>query len=226
MKKNISLVVFITLVSFVAFSVVSGAEKKSQVKEDEIEKFRAHQQVEKLQNENFKKINLVEVISKNFGYTSYGKLKKDYWTARILVSKKQIIQAKELLEKNKKEIDEALKDISNDYQKATQEMLDECITKLNEFEFTANGDPNTNFETRNRIFILRTQIRMAVQQFDSANEALTDKYFVSSISLCRSAKSYTINILRDMAAPEEKSKVDDKYKIHIVDNRNEIYKKS
>jgi hypothetical protein len=67
---------------------------------------------------------------------------------------------------------------------------------------------------------------MAVQQFDSANEALTDKYFVSSISLCRSAKSYAINILRDMAAPEEKSKVDDKYKIHIVDNRNEIYKKS
>jgi hypothetical protein len=226
MNRNISGILFVVLFSFTALSPASGNEKKSLAKDQDIEKFRAHQQVEKLQNENHKKINLVEIISKNFGYTSYGKLKKDYWTARILVSKKQIIKAKDLLEKNKKDIDEALREISNDYQKATQEMLDECISKLNEFEFSANTDANTNFETKKKIFILRNQIRTAMQQFDNANEALTDKYYVSSITLCRSSKSYAISILRDLADPEDKSKIDDKYKIHIVDNRNEVYKKS
>jgi hypothetical protein len=226
MNRNISTFIFITLFGFIAFSTTFGNEKKSLAKDDDIEKFRAHQQVEKLQNENNNKINLVEVISKNFGYTSYGKLKKDYWTARILVSKKQIIQAKDLLEKNKNDIDEALKEISNDYQKATQEMLDECISKLNDFEFNANTDPNTNSETKKKIFILRNQIRTAIQTFDNANEAFSDKFYFSSISLCRSAKSYAINILRDLAAPEDRSKIDDKYKIHIVDNRNEVYKKS
>ncbi len=225
MKRNILLITFMTLAGFLIFSAVSGNEKKSLTREDEIEKFRAHQQVEKLQNENYRKINLVEVISKNFGYTSYGKLKKDYWTARILVSRKQIIGAKDLFERNRKEIDEALREISGDYQKITQDMLDECIARVNDFEFSANNDPNTNFETNNRIFMLRTQIRMAVQQFDSAGEAFIDRYYVSSITLCRSAKSYAINILRDLAAPEDKNKVDDKYKIHIVDNRNEVYKK-
>jgi hypothetical protein len=177
-----------------------------------------------LQKENFKKLTLIEIISKNFGYTSYGAFKKDYWTARILVSKKQIIQAKELFKKNKKDMDEALRVIAIDYEKATQEMLEECLNKLNEFEFTANID--ADYATKRKIFLLRNKIKMATQQYDSAHDAFSDQVYVSSISLYRNTKSYAINILKDLAEPDEKNKINDKFKIHIVDNRNEVYNKS
>lgn len=224
MNKNILNTTLTAVLFFILFSSASGYEKKHTANEQKIEKFRAHREVERLQKENHKKINLIEIISKNFGYTSYEKLKKDYWTARILVSKKQIIQAKEAFEKNKKDIDDALKIISNDYQKATSEMLDECINKLNEFEFAANI--NTNYQTRKKIFRLRNRIRIASQQYDSAYEASSNQVYISSISLYRNAKSYAINIIRDLAEPEEKKRIDEKFKIHIVDNRNGIFKKS
>jgi hypothetical protein len=224
MIKNIIAAFIIPILCFAFFSTASGYEKKSLIKEEEILKFRAHQEVERLQKENYKKLNLIEIISKNFGYTSYGTFKKDYWTARILVSKKQIIQAKYLFEKNKKDMDEALRVISIDYEKATQEMLEDCLNKLNEFEFTANID--ADYATKKKIFLLRNKIKTATQQYDSAHDAFSDQVYVSSIFLYRNAKSYAINILKDLAEPDEKNKINDKFKIHIVDNRNEVYNKS
>ena len=225
MNRNIlTFLIIIPIFCFTIFSTVSGNEKKALIKEEKIEKFRAHQEVERLQKENYKKINLIEIISKNFGYTSYGAFKKDYWTARILVSRKQITQAKDLLEKNRKDIDEALRVISIDYEKATQEMLDECINKLNEFEFTVSI--NADYAKKRNIILLQNKIKIATKQYDNAHDAFSDKVYVSSISLYRNAKSYAISILRDLAEPDEKNRVNDKFKIHIVDNRNEIYNKS
>jgi hypothetical protein len=223
-KKNF---INASLIAIICIAMISGnvvADDKSSLSEQKIEKFKAHEEVQKLQNDNYKNINLIEIISKNFGYTFNDKFKKDYWTARILVSKKQIVQAKELLEKNKKEIDEALKLISEDYRKATQVMLDDCINKLNEYEFSSHVDDSKQIQRK--ISTLRNKITVAVQQFDSANDASVMKGYASSISLYRTTKSYAINILKDLAGPEEKENIIEKYKIHIVDNRNEIYKKS
>jgi hypothetical protein len=218
---------FIVAILFIIFSsaIYSYENEPLSKTGKDIEKFKAHTDVQKLQNENIKKINLIEVISKNFGYTTnYEKLRKDYWSARILVSKKQITKAQDLLQKNQKEINESLKVISKYYQVVSQEMIDECIDKIQELEFIANA--NSDIEMKRKVIDLKDKIRLAYQQFDTASEANGDQRFVTSITLYRSIKSYAIAILKEVAGPDEKIKIDDKYKIHIVDNRNEVYKKS
>jgi hypothetical protein len=210
------------LFTLLNFARNSADEKTTYNNNNDVEKFQAHKEVQILQSENLKKINLLEIISKNFGYTDYKKFQKDYWTARILVSKKQIIQAKYLLIKNKREMDENLKIISIDYQNATQEMLDECLNKINEFEFTASS--RADYNTRKKTLELRDKIRIATRQFENAYDSFNNQVYISSITLYRRAKSYAIYILKDLAEPEEKNKIEVKFKIHIVDNRNEIYK--
>ena len=228
MRSNFLNTTFTVVICAVLFSAVSAAENKQSATGQNIEKFKAHKEIEKLQKENFRKINLIEIISKNFGYSYNDKFKRDYWTARILVSKKQIIQAKDLLEKNKRELDDALRMISDDYQKATQAMIDDCIDKLNKYEFSSESnkdDLGKDVETKRKIAVLRNKVKIAVNQFESANEASVYRGYVFAITLYRSSKSYAINILSDLANPEEKNIITEKYKIHIVDNRNEVFNK-
>lgn len=187
----------------------------------DIDKFKARAVVESLVTDNLKKINMIEIISKNFGYENYHQLKKDYWAARILVSKKQIMEAKALLEKNLKDINENMRAISKDYRIATQDMLDECIDKINALSFTEESDPNITI--RRKLTINKKRIILANGQFNDANLAFAELKYVPSIYLYRNAKSHAINILKDLAAPEEKKEIESKFKIHIVDNRNEIF---
>lgn len=225
MIRKIYYILTAIIVNCAIFSSIIADENKvmSNIKHQDIEKFRAHSEVVKLQNENLKKIDLIEIISHNFGYTSYKKLKKDYWTAYLLVPRRQIVQAQILLQKNKQEINEALRIISNDYYDATQKMLDECIDKINELEFT--NDIKSNAEVRKKLHKLKDSFKLANLQFDTAHEAFVNQRYVSSISLYRGVKSYAISILKYLAGPDEQNKIDDKFKIHIVDNRNEIYNK-
>ena len=228
MRSNFIKTAFAAIICVALFSALSAAEYTQSATDQNIEKFKAHKEVEKLQKDNYQKINLIEIISKNFGYAYNDKFKRDYWTARILVSKKQIIQAKVLLEKNKREIDDALRLISYDYQKTTLSMIDDCIDKLNKYEFNSESNKDNlrkDIETKRKIAVLQNKIKIAVQQFDSANEASIYKGYVSAISFYRSSKSYAINILSDLANPDEKNIITEKYKIHIVDNRNEIFNK-
>jgi len=215
--KSLSILFCLSL--FLPLSLSSGERSTENI---DIEKFRAHTIVNRLLNENLKKLNLIEVISRNFGYSDYVKLKKDYWTARVLVSKKEIIQAQKLLEKNNAEMNESLKIISMDYQEAAQKMIDESIDKINEFEFI--GIVN-NLDNRRKLNMLRDKIKFASQLFDNANKGIAYQRYSSSITLFRSVKSYAISILKDLCEPGEENQIMDRFKIHIVDNRNEVYNK-
>jgi hypothetical protein len=225
MTRYIFKTIFAIIICYAAYSLTfAGADEdmiRKRVKDQNIEKFQAHTDVQMLQRENLKKIEMIEVISKNFGYTEYKKLKKDYLAACILIPQKEIIEAQIQLKKNKEEIDETLKTISNDYFNVTQQMLDECIDKVSELQFSP--DFKLNPGKQKKLTQLRDIIRLANLQFDTAQGAFLDKRYVSSITLYRGVKSYAISILKDLAGPDEINKIGDKFKIHIVDNRNEIY---
>ena len=220
LTKYISVIMFSFAIFLFTLSA-HGYDRTGKTEKD-IEKFRAHTVVQKLSKENLKKINLIEIISKNFGYNSYHKLKKDYWTARILVSKKKIVEAKDLLELNLAEINETMRIISKDYEDAAQAMIDDCIDKINELKFKAEMNPSV--ELNRQLTENLKRIKLANEQFDSAYYSYINLNYVPCITLYRSAKTHAINILQDLADPQDKQKITDKFKIHIVDNRNEIFK--
>ncbi|MBN2040780.1 MAG: hypothetical protein JW864_12115 [Spirochaetes bacterium] len=221
-KKSVS--VIILLLTVYIFSIPANGYERTGKTERDINKFRAQTTVNKLTKENLKKINLIEIISKNFGYNSYHKLKKDYWRARILVSQKKILEAKDLLELNLVEINETMRIISKDYENATQAMIDECIDKINELKFTSEMNPNV--ENNRKLAENLKRIKLANQQFDNAYSSYINLDYVPCITLYRNAKRHAINILQDLAEPQDRNRITDKFKIHIVDNRNEVFNES
>ncbi|PKL38983.1 MAG: hypothetical protein CVV44_08935 [Spirochaetae bacterium HGW-Spirochaetae-1] len=189
-----------------------------------IDKFHAQPVVHTLQRSNLEKIEFIEVIAKNFGYTDTYNLRKDYWSARLLVIKGDIVGARKMLEKNREDIDKTLLTLSKQYRVDAQKILDECSLKMSEMklEVEIGGDPDEH----DRLDRNNSRIRIAYDEFHNAVKASTGKQYQPSINLFRHAKRQAINILEDLAGPNERHKVVDKYKIHIVDNRQEVFKKS
>ena len=189
-----------------------------------LEKFHAHNTVKKLTIKNLKSLNFINVISKNFGYIDGDKLRKEYITAKMLLLKKDIIGAKKTLLKNEKEINNALHFLSLKYKKDTNKILNESVNQLSLIKL----DVYINNDTKKMNLFKKNQLRIEVAyiNFKNAEKAFQDRNFKNSINLYRAAKKHAINIMKDLAKPNKKEEIAEKYKIHIVDNRQEIFNKS
>lgn len=189
-------------------------------------KFRASDVVQKLMTKNLDEIYLIKVIVTNFsdkGWNAeYDKLYNGYKDGMEQYYKRNMIYARDKLEKNQKDIREVFKKILDEYRKQSETILSECAGKLLmvHLDVSARVDPN-RFET---LYNNQLRLKVAYAQTDDATDAINNKYFSGAIYHYRMAKAYGIAILEDLSAkPEEKDGVKNKYKTDRADNLNRIY---
>lgn len=188
-------------------------------------KFHAMRVVDALMEENLNNIYMLKVIVSNFsdkGWNDeYQKLYDGYKSAMETYYKRDIIYARVGLEKNREDIYNTLKKVYEEYKKDTTQMLDECAMKvLNlHLDATTRTDPDKNDALR----LNQMRLKIAYSQLDDAVGAQRDHYYKGSIFHLRVAKSYAIRILEDLANPDERKNIQEKYKKHKADNLNRIF---
>jgi hypothetical protein len=191
-------------------------------------KFHAQDVVYKLIKLNLDQIYLMKVIVTNFAdkgwKADYDKVYEGYKRSMELYYKRNIIYSRVEFEKNRKEIQALQKKIIDEFKKDSQIMLNECADTVLMLSLDAQtrSDPNRNEE----LFANQLRLKIAYGQFDDALGAEISKYYEGSIYHLRMAKSYAIKILEDIARPEEKEKVRDRFKIERADILNRVYKQS
>jgi len=224
MVFNKNLIIILSTIMLAAASISYAGYNSSNRNNDPYnEKFHAHKIVQKLTNSNYEKIQFIEVIARNFGYVNNYELKKEYFRARLMVTQGDIVGSRKLMEKNKKNIEKALITLSEKYKKDANSLLNHCAENMSLLRL--NADENPSHESFNKMRRNQKRIKIAYKEYDSAMKAFTNLQFSNSINHYRSAKGHAIRILEDLAEPEKKGKIKDRYKIDIVDNRQEIYKK-
>ena len=140
-----------------------------------------------------------------------------------MVTRGDILGARKLLEKNRKDIIETLKSISIQYKKDSQIILDTCTSEIAKMKLTADEAPTP--EKHEKLVKNTDRMNIAFQEFASAIKSTEEKRYRSSINHYRASKKHAIIILQNLAAPEKKKQIIDRYKIHIVDNRQGIFRK-
>jgi hypothetical protein len=202
-------------------------------------KFHAQDVVAKLIKQNLEQIYLLNIIVKNFdkGWgDEYGKIYEEYKRAIELYYKRDLVFARVWFERNQKSISDLMKKMSEQYNKDTQAILNDCHAQIVALHLNqkVRSDPNKHKE------LIQNQMRLQIaygQMDDAANE-FTAKNYEQSIYHYRIAKAYGIRILEavayaDESEPGAKDKEDklilkvkdvkEKYKKDKADNRNRIY---
>ena len=213
----------LSMLSFSIHTLNANSINSNISKSNYLDKFHAHQVVRKLTKENIKSIEFIEIIVKNFGYVDNYKLRKDYWKANLLVTAGEIIKAKNLFEKNKKDIKNCLKIISTYYKKDTLNILEECTARLSSGKLETYNDDNS--DKKDKLIKNQKRIKLAYEELKNAQYSFSKKQFKNSINLYRIVKKHAITVLKDLSTVSEQRTIFNKYKIHIVDNQHEIYKK-
>ena len=193
-----------------------------------LERFRAIEVVTKLMKENLDNIYLIKVISSNYpdslAKDDYEKIYNGYKRGMELFYKRNIIYSRVEFEKNKKDIQDLLKKLIQEYKKQSQELLDVCAEKLMLLHLDRQtlSDPNKFDDFHDN----QARLRIAYGQYDDALGAEIDHYYAGSIYHFRVAKTYAIKILEALAKTEELDGMKQKFKVHKADNLNRIYEKA
>jgi len=188
-------------------------------------KFHSIKVVDRLMEDNLNDIYMLKVIVSNFsdkGWDSdYQGVYNGYKKGMEYYYKRDIVQARVDLEKNRDDIKNLLKKIIEEYKKETTQMLDECATKVLtlHLDATTRSDPDKN----DALHLNQMRLKIAYGQLDNSIQASRDHYYKGSIYHLRISKSYSIKILEDLSNPDERKGIQDKYKKHKADNMNRIY---
>ncbi len=188
--------------------------------ENYLARFQAIEVCEKLSKTNLENIYMLKVIVSNFkeqGWKDeYDGIYKHYKKAVGMFYRRQVIYSRVELEKNKQSIKDLFIKIVNVFRNQTDNMLEECASKILDFSMdqTNKFDPNQ----QKRIFKNMMRLWIAYGQIDDAEDAAIDKQYKTSVFHLRIAKSYAIVILEELDPENQK----DKYDIHKADNMNRV----
>lgn len=235
-RKVLTVIILAVSICFLYTSLTytqqgASGEKKEQLNEAEapdnsyLAKFHAMRVVDNLMEDNLNSIYMLKVIVTNFsekGWNDeYKKVYDGYKSSMESYYKRDIIQAKVNLEKNQDEIKNLMKKIIEEYKKDTNQMLDECATKVLtlHLDATTRSDPDKNEALR----LNQMRLRIAYGQLDDAVKSQIEHYYKGSIFHLRVAKSYGIRILEDLSNADDRKNVQEKYKKHKADNLNRIF---
>lgn len=190
-------------------------------------KFHAMDVVDRLIKRNLDEIYLLRVITANNSgkgdwEAKYKEIYEGYKDGLQQYYKRNLIYARDKLQKNQVAIRELFKIIIADYQKQCEELLNECAGKvlLLHLDVSSRIDPD-RFDLVNKNHL---RLKVSYGQLDEAQSATIANYYPGAISHLRMSRTYGIAILEDLAKDEnEKKAVHDKYKIQKADNLNRIY---
>ncbi len=201
-------------------------DESTRPEDDYLAKFHANEVVEKLMKRNLEDIFLLNVLVKNNsgkGWDSkYQEIYNTYKDGLEQYYKRNMVYAKDKLEKNLVVIRELYKTIIVDYQKQDEELLNECAGKvlLLHLDVSSRIDPDKAEQLANN----HLKLKVAYGQLDDSQEAAQNKYFSGAIYHLRVSRAYGISILETLAKDEnERKSIHDKYKVAKADNMNRLY---
>ncbi len=201
-------------------------DESNRPEDDYLAKFHANEVVEKLMKRNLDDIYLLNVLIKNNsgkGWDSkYQEIYNQYKDGLEQYYKRNMVYARDKLEKNLNTIRELYKTIIEDYKKQNEELLNECAGKvlLLHLDVSSRIDPDKAEQLANN----HLKLRVAYGQLDDAQSAAQSKYFSGSIYHLRVARAYGISILETLAKDEnERKSIHDKYKVAKADNKNRLF---
>jgi hypothetical protein len=249
MKKYVKVMSLVIISAFVASLVVAqektttkddGIVKKAdgsyrskdydestRPEDDYLAKFHALEVVEDLMKRNMDELQLLQVLilnnsGKSDWNTKYQELNNGYKDGLEQYYKRNLIYARDKLDKNQAGIRELFKLIIADYTKQVEDLLNEAASKVLQLHMDAatrvNPDKQTQLQTNH------IRLRVAYGQLDDSQKANSEKYLPGSVYHLRVARAYGIAILEDLSKDEnEKKSVHDKYKVMKADNLNRVY---
>ncbi len=199
-------------------------------------KFHAQDVVDKLIKRNLEQIYLLNVIVSNFdkGWKSdYDKIYEEYKRGTELYYKRDTIFARVWFERNQQSIADLMKKMSDQYNKDTQSILDECHKQIVALHLNqkTRSDPNKFKE----LILNQMRLKIAYGQMDDAENEYVSKNYEATLYHYRVAKAYGIRILEAVAYSDESESKNDglkvkdvkeKYKKDKADNRNRIYEEA
>ncbi len=190
-------------------------------------KFHAQDVVDRLIKRNLDEIYLLRVITANNSgkadwESKYKEIYDGYKDGLEQYYKRNLVYARDKLEKNQAAIRELFKIIIADYQKQCEDLLNECAGKvlLLHLDVSSRIDPD-RFD---QVTLNHLRLKVAYGQLDEAQSATIANYYPGAISHLRMSRAYGISILENLAKDEnERKAVQDKYKVQKADNLNRVY---
>ncbi|MBN1495828.1 MAG: hypothetical protein JXA07_03610 [Spirochaetes bacterium] len=201
-------------------------DESNRPEDDYLAKFHANEVVDKLMKRNLDEIYMLNIIVKNNsgkGWDSkYQEVYNGYKDGMEQYYKRNMVYAKDKLQKNHAAITDLFKIMYEDYRKQCEDLLNECAGKILQLHLDIGSriDPDkSDLLSDNHL-----RLRVAYGQMDDAQKAMSEKYGLGAIYHLRVARAYGISILEQLAKDEnEKKSVRDKYKVAKADNLNRIY---
>ena len=201
-------------------------DESTRPEDNYLAKFHANDIVDKLIKRNIEEIYLIKVlISNNSGKgwdAKYQELYNGYKDGMEQYYKRNMVYSADKLSKNQANIREMFKVIIQDYQKQSEDILNECAGKVLALHLDVSSmiDP----DKAEQLDLNHQRLRIAYGQLDDAANATFEKYYSGAIYHLRVTRAYGVSILVDLAKDEnEKKSVRDKYKTIIADNQNRIF---
>jgi hypothetical protein len=201
-------------------------DESTRPEDDYLAKFHANEVVEKLMKRNLDEIYMMNIMVKNNsgkGWDAkYQEIYNGYKDGMEQYYKRNMIYAKDKLEKNHTAINELFKTIYEDYKKQCEDLLNECAGKilLLHLDLGTKIDPDKAELLNNN----HLRLKVAYGQMDDAQNAQLNKYGLGSVYHLRVARAYGISIVEALAKDEnEKKSVHDKYKVAKADDINRIF---
>jgi hypothetical protein len=202
-------------------------DESTRPEDDYLAKFHALEVVEDLIKRNMDELQLIQVIVLNNSgkadwNTKYQELNNGYKDGLEQYYKRNLIYARDKLDKNQGGIRELFKLVIADYTKQVEDILNEAAGKVLQLHM----DPATrvNPDKQEQLQTNHIRLRVAYGQLDDSQKATSEKYLPGAVYHLRVAKAYGIAILESLSKDEnEKKGVHDKYKVVKADNLNRVY---
>ncbi|MCU0846263.1 MAG: hypothetical protein MUD12_00065 [Spirochaetes bacterium] len=195
--------------------------------ESYLARFRAIEVTDRLMKKNLDRIYMLKVVVENFpdkGWKAdFDKIYEGYKTAVALYYKRDIIYAKVKLEDNEDAINKLSTKVADEYSKDVKVILEECADKVLKLHL----DPAVRLDPAksDALHMNHMRLRIAYGQLDDSADAKKNHNLDSAIFHLRMAKTHGIVILEELAKPEEKNAIKEKYKIHKADNLSRVFEK-
>jgi len=218
MKKLIPICILALMISIHATPGIANYEKYLSKKTSAQNKFHAQKIVRKLTKVNKVKLTFIKNITKNFYYNEYKTIKKEYWRAQIHVIRGNIIAAKHILIKNKKDIDNLMEKIAKNYQERSEKLINASTKSITSYHMKAMD--RRNISKNEKLIINQKRIKVTMFHMKKALTFIHHKKYVNAIYQYRNAKKIALVILQDLADSKEKIMIKQRYKLDIADNRN------
>lgn len=191
-----------------------------------LERHHAIRRVNQIKGRTLTDIKRLKILVANFGpdvegaQAEFEKIRELYHSAEKERYRRRFVASARLHEGTRKLILDLYKKFTTKFQDQTAELLAECAENMVDAEFAVSGEPGQSTGSTARIFNSSQKLYIAYQQTAMAENMIRTDRFDVAITHYRLAKSFAINVLRNLEDSSQKqNEIEKKYKVDLLDAR-------